>query len=114
MPRHLAIVCAVLLASIVVIAPWPAGAQTQPFRLLGEFQLPRSEVEGTTVGGLSGITYDPRRGVYCAVADDRGDFGSPRFYTLRIDIGSTGIRDVRVVGLTYLDSDADAPGVQPY
>ena len=49
--------------------------------------------------------------MYYAVSDDRS---VARFYTLEIDLGPGGIADVRVVGLTLLDSDAAAPGVQPY
>jgi hypothetical protein len=66
---------------------------------------------GTAVGELSGLAHDARRGVYYVVSDDRS---VARFYTLQIDLGPEGIADVRVVGMTALDSDADAPGVQPY
>jgi len=31
-------------------------------------------VEGTQVGGLSGITYDPSKGVYYSISDDRSQF----------------------------------------
>jgi 3-phytase len=97
------------------LLPWAAAAQSGPLRLLGEFSFPsKTTFEGTTVGGLSGIAYDARRGVYYAVSDDRGELEAPRFYTLRIDIGPGGIRDVRIVGVTTLDSDASAPGIQPY
>ena len=107
---------AVLLFVVgLALLPGPAGAQPAPLRLLGEFSFAsKTQFQGTTVGGLSGITYDPRRGVYYAVSDDRGEFEAPRFYTLGIDIGLGGIRDVRVVGVTTLDSDATAPGIQPY
>ena len=70
--------------------------------------------EGTNVGGLSGIAYDAQRNVYYAVSDDRGELQSPRFYTLEIDVGLDGIGDVRVIGVTTLDSDLATPGVQPY
>lgn len=104
-----------LLASALV-APSRSLAQEQPFRLLGEYDIPDQsvQVEGTTVGGLSGLAYDARRDVYYAISDDRGDFGSPRFYTLKIDIGLNGISGVRFLGVTLLDSDSDAPGIQPY
>ncbi len=99
----------------VAAVPLPAGAQVSPLRLLGEHAFPsKGEFAGTTVGGLSGITYDAARGVYYAVCDDRGEFQAPRFYTLRIALGMGGIGNVQIVGVTTLDSDAAAPGVQPY
>jgi hypothetical protein len=99
----------------LALAPGPAGTQgvpAGPLRFLGEFVYPSgTSFAGTAVGELSGLVHDPRRGVYYAVSDDRS---SARFYTLEIDLGLGGIADVRVVGLTLLDSDAAAPGVQPY
>jgi hypothetical protein len=105
-----------LLASLVLGAV-PSLAQEQPpLRFLGQYDIPPKslEVDGTTVGGLSGLTYDSRRDVYYVISDDRGEFGPPRFYTVKLDIGLDGIRALRVLGATALDSDADAPGIQPY
>jgi hypothetical protein len=99
----------------LILPPVPAGAQGAPpgpLRFLGEFVYPAGAmVGGTAVGELSGLVHDARRGVYYAVSDDRS---VARFYTLQIDLGPRGIADVRVVGVTLLDSDRDAPGVQPY
>ncbi len=107
--------CAPLL-SVLLLVPWPSAAQEQPLRFLGELDIPDKavEIDGTTVGGLSGLTYDARRGVYYVICDDRGDFGPPRFYTVRIALSTDGIRDVQFVGTTLLDSDAPTPGIQPY
>jgi len=107
---------AVLLCAFgLALLPWAAAAQPAPLRLLGEFSFPsKTQFQSTTVGGLSGVAYDPRRGVYYAVSDDRGELEAPRFYTLRIDVGLGGIGDVRIVGVTTLDSDAATPGIQPY
>ena len=111
---------AVALATALVLAvlPWPpslTSAETEPLRLRGEFSFPsKTEFAGTTVGGLSGIAYDARRGVYYAISDDRGEQQAPRFYTLEIDFGEDGIRNVRIVNVTTLDSDAATPGIQPY
>jgi len=110
-----AVAAAVALAGGLPLAPAPAGAQGAPpgpLRFLGEFVYPTgTSYEGTAVGELSGLVRDPRRGVYYAVSDDRG---VARFYTLEIDLGPGGIADVRVVGVTLLDSDPATPGVQPY
>ena len=98
--------------ALVPVATGAQGAPPAPLRLLGEFVYPAGTTfEGTTVGEFSGVAYDPRRDVYYVVADDRS---IARFYTLKIDTGPRGISDVRVVGMTVLDSDAGTPGVQPY
>ena len=107
----------VLLAATLLLAlvPRDAGGETEPLRLLGEFSFPsKTEFAGTTVGGLSGIAYDARRGVYYAVCDDRGELQAPRFYTLEIDLGMNGVRGVQIVAATTVDSDAATPGIQPY
>ena len=55
----------------------------------------------TEVGGLSGIAYDERRGVYYAISDDRSD---ARFYTVAIDLsdGSLDDGDVAFQDVTFL------------
>jgi hypothetical protein len=120
-----ALLIGLILALAAVFWPWPVGARQSasapsPLKLLGQFSFESRRtfqdpaVGDTTVGGLSGIAYDAQRGVYYAVSDDRGELQWPRFYTLQIDVGPDGIADVRVVGVTVLDSDADTPGIQPY
>jgi 3-phytase/alkaline phosphatase D len=113
MPRALLIGLALALAA--VFWPWSVGAQQGPLRLLGQYSFEsRRMFQGTTIGGLSGLTYDAKRNVYYAVSDDRGENQSPRFYTLQIDVDASGVKDVRVVGVTTLDSDAASPGIQPF
>lgn len=53
---------------------------------LGRYELPQQDFEGTTVGGLSAITYDMQRDRFYALSDDRGSISPPRFYTLKLDI----------------------------
>jgi 3-phytase len=104
-----------LLALVIPWLPVPVGAQQAPPRLLGEYSFPsKGTFQDTVVGGLSGIAYDAARGVYYAVCDDRGEHQPPRFYTLEIDLDLNGIRDVRIVGVTTLDSDLNTAGIQPY
>jgi hypothetical protein len=50
--------------------------------------------DGTTIGGLSAISYDPQRGVYYVISDDKSHYGAARFYTVRIDLSTSGISDV--------------------
>jgi hypothetical protein len=111
--RH---VCSLAILLAVLLAAAPALAQDQPIRFLGEYNIPPNnlQVDDTIVGGLSGLTYDARRDVYYVISDDRGQFGPPRFYTIALDLGLDGIRTVRFLGMTALDSDADTPGIQPY
>ena len=108
--------CASLFAVLALLLGRFASAQEAPLQFLGEFDIPNGAIvfEDTTVGGLSGLAYDARRNVYYAISDDRGDLATGRFYTLRITLGLNGIRDVQVVGVTFLDSDAGEPGAQPY
>jgi hypothetical protein len=63
---------------------------------LGEYQLPKINFEGVPVGGLSGITYDPK-GInavtakayrFYALSDDPSENGDARFYSLRLDLTS--------------------------
>ncbi len=61
---------------------------------------------GTTVGGLSGITYDSGSDVYYAIADDRTD---SRFYTLTLDL-SNGILSAGDATLTDVTLLSDTSG----
>jgi 3-phytase len=106
----------VALALGILLVPATTLAQERPISFLGEFDIPPKslDIQGTTVGGLSGLTYDASRDVYYVISDDRGDFGPARFYTVKLDIGTDGLHDVQFVGVTPLDSDASTPGIQPY
>jgi hypothetical protein len=42
------------------------------------------EVDGTKVGGLSGLDYDPKANIWYALSDDRSDKNPARFYTLKL------------------------------
>jgi hypothetical protein len=101
-------------ALLLVQAPDARGDNGR-LKFLGEHSFPSGlTFQGTTVGGLSGLTYDAQRNVYYAVSDDRGELQPARFYSLEIDIGPSGIQDVRIVGVTTLDSDAASAGIQSF
>jgi hypothetical protein len=53
---------------------------------IGEYQLLEQTVDGTRVGGLSGITYDRQRDQFYAISDDRSQFAPARFYTLKLQL----------------------------
>ncbi len=85
----------------------PPGACTQTQTVAGVESLgvvtfvTGTTFAGTEVGGLSGIAYDARRGVYYALSDDRTD---ARFYTVSIDLsdGSLDPGDVTFLDVTFL------------
>jgi len=82
---------------------------TTPFTItgadyLGQAILPYNlSFQNTTVGGLSGITYDPSEKVYYAVSGDRSERSPARFYTLKIDLSESFKNgDVTPIGVTSL------------
>lgn len=54
-------------------------------RFIGEQRIAwKQTYEGTTVGGLSGIDYDPRSDTWILESDDRSTINPARFYTARL------------------------------
>ncbi|ASZ10259.1 esterase-like activity of phytase family protein [Chitinophaga pendula] len=73
---------------------------------------------GTTVGGLSGIDYDPVHKVYYLICDDRSERQPARFYTARLQFSQSSFDSVQIVGTTpllradgtmYPDTKTEAP-----
>ncbi|MGZ8647207.1 MAG: esterase-like activity of phytase family protein [Solirubrobacteraceae bacterium] len=109
-PAALVVTAATALAAA---APAVAKGPAPDLEFLGQAIAPTGTTfEGTTVGGLSSITYDRRRDVFYAVSDDPSQFQPARFYTLGLDLhdGRLADGDVRFEGVTTLL----APGGQPY
>ncbi|MEO5564088.1 MAG: esterase-like activity of phytase family protein [Chitinophagaceae bacterium] len=80
-------------------------------RFINEYAFPNgTQLNSTTIGGLSGIDYDPKRNVYYMICDDPSSKGSARFYTAQITISEKGIDTVLINDVTILK---DAKG-QPY
>ena len=84
-------------------------AQTTPanqnprLHLIGETRLPHKlQFQGTTVGGLSGIDYDPASGTYYLLSDDGGSVSPPRFYTARMALKADKLGDIELIGVTFL------------
>lgn len=74
----------------------PGGVRLQ---YLGEQELPNAmQFQGTTVGGLSAISYDARSGRYYIISDDRSQKNPARFYTADIGISRSGLGNVTLTG----------------
>jgi 3-phytase/alkaline phosphatase D len=106
---------AVVTTAAMLFSAAPAVAKGPPVELQfrGQAIVPTGTTfAGTTVGGLSSITYDARRGVYYALSDDPSQFQPARFYTVALDLsdGRLADGDVAFRGLTTLL----APGGAPY
>lgn len=56
---------------------------------LASLELPSQSFDGTAVGGLSGLTYEPKSGQFYALSDDHGS-GQARIYELDLPITSLG------------------------
>ena len=79
------------------------GATVEVVRFLGQQRLPDAmEFQGTTVGGLSGIDYAPRRDTWYVVSDDRSALDPARFYTADLDFqaGTGKFTGVTLTGTT--------------
>jgi hypothetical protein len=113
-PRWAAL--AVALAAFVAAGAQAAagvGSKAPALEFLGEAIVPTGTTfAGTTVGGLSSITYDAERAVFYVLSDDQSQFQSARFYTLRVDVGDgeLGAGDVHFDAVTTLEG----PDGQPY
>jgi 3-phytase len=109
-------VVAVLTVLALGLTAAPALAHGgPPLRLdfLGQAIVPTGTTfQGTTVGGLSSLTYDRARGVYYALSDDPSQLQPARFYTVAIDLrhGSLDNSDVSFRDVTTLL----APDGHPY
>jgi hypothetical protein len=90
-----------LLALLLVAGCAPCQAPAVPaLEYLGQLQLPpNSTFAGTTVGGLSGISYDPGRDCYYVISDDRSASGPARFYTVRLSVSERGVDEATITGV---------------
>lgn len=97
-----------LLAGVLLLAGCDADAGAAPgFEYLGQQRIaPAATLDGTVIGGLSGISYDAAAGLYYIVSDDRSAKNPARFYTARISLSDTGIDGVEFVAThPWLDRD---------
>lgn len=112
--RALAACLAGAFALGLVHAPVADAVPRSSVRLIGEQTLPhRLSFQGTTVGGLSSIDYDPRTGKYVLICDDRSQLQPARFYTARLEVDADELGPVRLTGthpLAAADGSTYPPG----
>ncbi|AEF35579.1 conserved hypothetical protein [Mycolicibacter sinensis] len=89
--------CWILVAGC---GPCEAPVAAPGVEYLGQAHLAPSTVfAGTTVGGLSGISYDSQRDCYYVISDDRSASGPARFYTVRLSVSDRGIDAVAIMAV---------------
>jgi len=103
-----------MVGVLLACAALPAGAEgIGTLRLIGEATLPKGlDYQGTIVGGLSGLDWDPAARQWIALSDDRSEKAPARFYTLTIDYDAGAVRGITVTGVTTLQ-DASGAGFAP-
>lgn len=103
-----------VLGVLLAGAALPAQAEgIGRLRLIGEAALPKGlDYQGTIVGGLSGLDWDPAARHWIALSDDRSEKAPARFYTLSIDYDADTVRGIAVTGVTTL-RDAAGNGFAP-
>lgn len=95
------IASAVVLASLPALVGTPAAAHDSSVRLdfVGERELPNAMAfQGSTVGGLSAISYDAKSGTYYVISDDRSQTGPARYYTAHVDFTDGTLKGVELTG----------------
>ena len=108
-----AAVVAAVAAGAALSAQGSDGSKPPGLEFLGQAIVPSGTTfAGTTVGGLSSITYDGARGVFYSLSDDQSVLQPARFYTLTVDVsdGRLDNGDVQFQDVTTLLT----PGGQPY
>ena len=112
MRSKLAAVAGALAATVAIAGPAAAKGHKAELDFRGQAIVATGTTfEGTTVGGLSSITYDARRHVFYAISDDPGQFQPTRFYTIALDLrdGSLQDGDVRFEDVTTLLAPEGGP-----
>nr|WP_234880197.1 esterase-like activity of phytase family protein [Mycolicibacterium litorale] len=99
--------CATMLAASAVTGCATAHPSPPGLHYLGQRQIPGgATLDGTVIGGLSGISYDAQRDMYFVVSDDRSAKNPARFYEARIRLGDNGINAIDVVATRpWLEAD---------
>jgi hypothetical protein len=101
--------CGAALVGCGTPAPTPAPGGGR-LRLLGEAMLAHKlPFEGTTVGGVSGLDFDPAGGLWVALSDDRSELQPARFYTLRLEPAAGRTLYAQLLSVVTLRQAAGTP-----
>ncbi len=86
------------------------GHTISQLRLIDIYEFPSAvSFKGITIGGLSGIDYDPSKNIYYLICDDRSDIKASRFYTAEITLGQTGIDSIKFLDVVTLTDKSGRP-----
>ncbi len=111
MPRHTFVLPmpspASLVALLLLFLATACTSQPHMSRMslqyLGNYEISfNKQFKGTTIGGLSGIDYDPKNDRYFLISDDRSAINHARFYTAKIYLNQKGIDSVQFTGVYTL------------
>lgn len=103
------------LAALGLAVAFPAAAQSTAeiggLRFIGAVTVPNDQtIDGTLVGGLSGIDYDPAADLWYLISDDKSDKNPARFYTAKLTFDQARFASVEIEhAVTLLQADG-----QPY
>ena len=107
--------CRFVCLAIFIITAW-INAQAQPtVRLepVGQVIIPHNQlVDGSPVGGLSGLAYDKAGDKFYVISDDRSEYAPARFYSFRLKIpkeDSLKAMEIRWIDKTVLLDSAGRP-----
>jgi hypothetical protein len=92
---------------VLVLAPPAPAAPLGALRFAGAATVPNDkQVDGTLVGGLSGIDFDPASGLFWAISDDRSENAPARLYTVRLNFSADRLFTAEVLkAVTLLQAD---------
>lgn len=100
-----------LVCSACTSAPAPESTEPPPSELtfLGKVDFAHGLLfDDTTVGGLSGISYDAAGDRFFVISDDRAAKNPSRFYTVRIALSDSALTRVELLaGTALLDTDGE-------
>ena len=103
------------LAALSLALVFPAAAQSTAeiggLRFIGAVTVPNDHTaDGTLVGGLSGIDYDPAADLWYLISDDKSDKNPARFYIAKLTFDQVRFASVEIAhAVTLLQAEG-----QPY
>ncbi len=101
---------ALIIALFMVVA---GGSQAEPIgglRFIGGVAFPQGlEVDGTRIGGLSGLDYDAAKDRFLVLSDDRSDFAPARFYEMKLRFADGRLAGADMQSATILQQSDGTP-----